>query len=75
MRDVVRLLLLRARSRGRLRATRDVHVAEGVRVTVARGARRVAGPLLGDADAAVIPTRPSAMSSLRCVRLFSRRHA
>jgi UDP-3-O-[3-hydroxymyristoyl] glucosamine N-acyltransferase len=42
--DLLRLLLLRARSRGRLRFARDVRVAEGVRVTVAPGARVVLGP-------------------------------
>ncbi len=36
--------MLRARTRGRLRSARDVHVAAGARVQVARGARVILGP-------------------------------
>ncbi len=41
---MLRLLALRARSRGRLRAARDVRVGEGARVDVARGAHVILGP-------------------------------
>jgi len=41
---MLRLLALRARTRGRLRAARDVHVGPGVRVTIAPGASVVLGP-------------------------------
>lgn len=44
MTDVLRILLLRLRSRGRLCASSDVHVARGVRIRVAPGARVVLGP-------------------------------
>jgi acetyltransferase-like isoleucine patch superfamily enzyme len=41
--ETVRLLAMRARTRGRLRVARDVRVAAGARVRVARGARVVLG--------------------------------
>ena len=41
---MLRLLLLRARTRGRLQAARDVRVGPRARVRVARGARVVLGP-------------------------------
>src|SRR3954453_15788851 len=44
MRDLARLLILRARTRGRLVAARDVRVGAGVRAEVARGARVILGP-------------------------------
>ncbi|HEX6025827.1 MAG TPA: hypothetical protein VFZ00_27800 [Solirubrobacter sp.] len=44
MRDALRILLLRLRSRGRLRAARDVKVGERVRVEVSPGARVVLAP-------------------------------
>ena len=42
--DMLKLLLLRARTRGRLQAARDVRVGPGARVRVARGARVVLAP-------------------------------
>jgi acetyltransferase-like isoleucine patch superfamily enzyme len=44
VRDALRILALRLRSRGRLRAARDVRVGPGVRVTVAPGARVILEP-------------------------------
>jgi len=44
VRDQLRILALRLRSRGRLRAARDVRVGAGVRVTVAPGARVILEP-------------------------------
>jgi UDP-3-O-[3-hydroxymyristoyl] glucosamine N-acyltransferase len=44
VRDAVRLIVLRARTRGRLHAARDVRVGSGVRVRVDPGARVVLGP-------------------------------
>jgi acetyltransferase-like isoleucine patch superfamily enzyme len=44
MRDLLRLLALRARTRGRLVAARDVRIGPGVRAEVAPGARVRLGP-------------------------------
>src|SRR4051794_11627778 len=42
--EMVKLVWMRARSRGRLRVARDVHVSAGARVHVARGARVLLAP-------------------------------
>jgi acetyltransferase-like isoleucine patch superfamily enzyme len=71
---MVKLVRLRARSRGRLVVARDVRVGSGARVRVARGARVVLGPgvLLGpesriDAVAGEVRVGPGARLGERAV--------